>query len=105
MNIQIIGDNYTVSTRTRFLIDTKINLRLEKLLTSVSDDLKIAQLKITKNKLGIFDVNFDMNLPGKEHIYAETSHVRLSSALIDLEQQLEKQIKRYKQTLANYSLS
>jgi ribosome-associated translation inhibitor RaiA len=89
----------------RLLINAKVNLRLEKLLSSFSEDLKIAQLKIGKNKIGEFEVNFDMNLPGKEHVFAATHHIKLTSALVDLEQQVEKQIKRYKQSLTNYSLS
>jgi len=86
MNLQIIGDNYHLTPRTRSLINAKINLRLEKLLSSFSPDLKIALIKITKNKINEFEVNFDMNLPGKEHIYASTRHIKLTSALVDLEQ-------------------
>jgi ribosomal subunit interface protein len=105
MNIQILGDNISLSSKVKKLIDAKINLKLEKLLTDFAPDLKIASMKVTKNKIGHFTVNFDMNLPGKEHLFASTSHINLESALVDLSQQVEKQIKRYKQTLVNYSLS
>jgi ribosome-associated translation inhibitor RaiA len=37
-----------------------------------------------------------MLLPGKERIFSETTHKFLESALIDLEDQLEKQIKKYR---------
>jgi len=105
MNLQIVGQNYTVTDRAKKLVNDKIALQLEKLLTTFSSDLKIASIKIEKTKIGHFNVNFDMNLPGKEHIFAQTSHIRLTSALVDLQQQVEKQVKRYKQNLAGYSLS
>jgi len=38
-----------------------------------------------------------MNLPNKEHVYAETSHIIFESALVDLIQAVEKQIEKYKQ--------
>ena len=105
MNIQILGDNISLSSKVKKLIDAKINLKLEKLLTDFAPDLKIASMRVTKDKIGHFTVNFDMNLPKKEYLFASTSHVNLESALIDLSEQIEKQIKRYKQTLVNYSLS
>ena len=103
MNIQIIGDNFNVSVRTRNLVTEKIGQKLDKLLTKFDPEMRSALIKINKDKLNMFNVNFDMNLPGKEHIYAETSHKILKSALIDLNQQVEKQIKKYKADLVNYS--
>jgi len=104
MNIQIIGDNFNVSLKTKKLVDEKIGSRLEKLLTKFSADSKSALIRIQLDKLATFQVNFDMNLPGKEHVYAQTSHKNLTSALIDLGQQAEKQIKRYRAEQVNYSL-
>ncbi len=105
MNIQIIGDNFNVSARTKNLVAEKIGQKLDKLLTKFDPQMRSALLKIEQDKLKIFKVNFDMNLPGKEHIYAETTHKILKSALIDLNQQVEKQIKKYKADLSNYSVS
>lgn len=104
MNIQIIGDNFNVSARSKKLVDAKIGAHLEKLLTKFDPEMRSALIRIEKDKLNNFNVNFDMNLPGKEHIYAQTSHRILESALIDLREQVEKQIKKYKDSLANYSL-
>jgi len=36
-----------------------------------------------------------MELPGQKHVYAETEHILLESALVDLSHQVEKQIKKY----------
>lgn len=104
MNIQITGDNFDLSDSNKELIDEKIGEHLDKLLTNFDADIKIASMRISKDKLGIFFVNFDMNLPGKVHIYAKTSHKIFESALIDLTQNLEKQIKKYREDLAGYSL-
>lgn len=104
MNIQIIGDNFNVSARTKNLVNEKVGIKLDKLLTKFDPQMKSALLKINKDKIDTFNLNFDMNLPGKEHIFAKTSHKILKSALIDLNQQVEKQIKKYKADLANYSL-
>ena len=95
MNIQIIADNLELSAADRLLIDEKINSSLEKLLTHFSPEQKIASVKVEKDKFDNFNINFDMNLPNKEHVYAETQHISFESALIDLVQAVEKQIKKY----------
>lgn len=97
MNIQIIADNLVLSAGNRLLIDEKINTHLEKLLTHFSPEQKIASVKVEKDKFEKYTINFDMNLPNKEHVYAETSHIVFESALVDLIQAVEKQIEKYKQ--------
>ena len=104
MNIQIIGDNFDVSASTKALIDEKIGQRLEKLLVKFDPEFHSALIRIQQDKFHQLSINFDMNLPGKEHIYAQTTHKVLESGLIDLSQEVERQIKRYKDKLANYSL-
>jgi ribosome-associated translation inhibitor RaiA len=104
MNIQIIGDNYDVSASTKLLVDQKVGQHLEKLLAKFAPDMKTALIHITKDKFDNLNLNFDMNLPGKEHIFAKTSHKILESGLIDLAQEVERQLKKYKDKLVNYSL-
>jgi ribosomal subunit interface protein len=96
MNIQIIGDNLEISDSNRLMIEDKVASRLDKLLTKYDNDIKTASMRIRKNKLGNFIINFDMNLPGKSNIFAETTHKNFESALIDLTQELKKQINKYK---------
>jgi ribosome-associated translation inhibitor RaiA len=104
MNIQIIGDNFNVSLSTKKLVDEKIGQRLDKLLVKFDPEMHSALIRIRKDKLNNFIMNFDMNLPSKEHIYAETKHKILESGLIDLQEKIEKQVKKYKAELVNYSL-
>ena len=96
MNIQIIADNLVLSAGNRLLIDQKINTHLEKLLTHYSPEQKIASVKVQKDKFDKYTINFDMNLPGKVHVYAETTHILFESALVDLIDAVEKQIKKLK---------
>ncbi len=105
MKILLIGDKIHTTEKIKLLVDEKIGKKIDKLLSHLSPDLKIATIRIEKIKLGQFKVNFDMTLPGKEHLYSQTTHLKLKSALIDLQQQVEKQIKKYKQFQVNYSLS
>lgn len=96
MNIQIIGDNFNVSPRSKKLIDEKIGFHLDRLLTKFPPEVKTALLHINKDKLGNFILKFDMHLPSKRRIFAETTHRILKSALIDITQEVEKQIERYR---------
>ena len=97
MNIQIIADNLILSAGNRLLIDEKINFHLEKLLSHYSSEQKIASVKVTKDKLDKYTINFDMNLSGKTNIYAKTTHILFESALVDLIDAVEKQIKKLKE--------
>lgn len=96
MNIQITGDNFELSENTKKLVNEKLAQKLEKLLTTFAPEMKIATLRIEKDKLDNFHLHFAMNLPGKEQIFSETTHKFLEPALVDLEDQLEKQIKKYR---------
>ncbi|MDO8610935.1 MAG: HPF/RaiA family ribosome-associated protein [bacterium] len=96
MNIQIIADNLVLSAGNRLLIDEKINNALEKLLTHYSPEQKIASVKVQKDKYDKYTINFDMNLAGN-NIYAQTSHILFESALVDLIDAIEKQIKKLKE--------
>jgi ribosome-associated translation inhibitor RaiA len=104
MNIQIIGDNFNVSQSTKDLVEEKVGSRLDKLLTKFAPEMKSALIHIEKDKFDVLHINLDMNLPGKEHIFAKTTHKVLESGLIDLTEETEKQIKKYREKLANYSL-
>jgi len=96
MNIQIIGDNLEISESNRIMIEDKVASRLDRLLTKFDNDMKTASMRIIKDKLGNFIINFDMNLPKKTHIYAQTTHKIFESALIDLSQDIERQIEKFK---------
>lgn len=96
MNIQITGDNFVLSDSVKNLVNEKLNQKLEKLLTTFAPEMKTATLRIEYDKLKNVHLRFDMNLPGKGQIFSQTSHKFLESALVDLQDQLEKQIKKYR---------
>lgn len=105
MNIQIIGDGVEVTDKIRKLVDNKISQKLEKLLSPFSPEMKTATMRIQRQaRTGDYIVDLDMMLPGKEHIFAKTTHTNITTALTGLEEQAEKQIKRYRESLTNYSL-
>jgi len=96
MNIQITGDNFELTDAVKKLVDEKINQKLEKFLITFAPEMKTSTLRIEYDQLKNIHLRFDMLLPGKERIFSETTHKFLESALIDLEDQLEKQIKKYR---------
>jgi len=96
MNIQLTGDNFELTDSVKKLVDQKINQKLEKFLITFAPEMKTATLRIEYDKLKNIHLRFDMYLPGKEKIFSETTHRYLKSALVDLEDQLEKQIKKYR---------
>jgi len=96
MNIIINADNFELTDDVKKLVDQKINQKLEKFLTTFAPEMKTATLRIEYDKLKNIHLRFDMYLPGKEKIFSETTHRYLNSALVDLGDQLEKQIKKYR---------
>ena len=97
MHIQLIGDHFNLSEKTRQLINDKFIRPAEKLLTHFNEDMKSAFLKIKKiERRGEFEVHFDMWLPGKEHIYAKTSASSLIASIVELRKKVDRQIESYK---------
>jgi len=105
MNIQIHSDNLELTSEFKELIHQKLTLKLDQLLSDFPNDQKTAVVHLAKDKYDHFTANFDMNLPGKNgHIFAKNTHINLLSAIIGIREQIEKQIKKYKSELVNYSL-
>jgi len=99
MKIQIIGADLKINKRIKKLIQEKIAIGLEKHLQNFGKDIKTATVKIYKRTRWGYRVNFDMRLPGKENIFAKASHRYLPSAIIQLREKIERQIKKYKTQL------
>ncbi len=89
MNIQIYSEGIELSDSMRFIINEKLANPLEKYLTHLAPDQKNVQLHIIKENPDNFKVNFSMN-----NIYSEARHINFESAIVDLREQLEKQIKK-----------
>ena len=104
MNIQITTDHLEITPVFKELIEKKLE-KLDKHLLDFDKDQKTALVHITKDKYDQYTVNIDMHLPNKNgHIFAKTTHKNLVSAIVGIREQIEKQIKKYKSDLVNYSL-
>ena len=98
MNIKINGVNLIISLKIKRIIRSKFVDKLDQLLPQFNDELKTASLHIEKDKkYKNYTAKFDMSLPGmKNPIYAQTTHRELTSAIVDLREAIERQIKKYK---------
>ncbi len=106
MNIQIDGNNVEITKEIKELVDTKLCAKLDRLLPNFNDEIKTAFLHLEEDKYGTYHAKFDMALPGKEgQIVATHAHKNLIASLTGIREQIEKQIKKYKQDKVNYSLN
>jgi len=96
MDIQIIGDNVEITDDMELLIAKKLVLPLDKLMVNFAPDLKQATVKVQQRPRWGYKINLDMMLPGKKHIYAETASDTLMKAVTSLREEVEHQIKHYK---------
>ncbi len=98
MNIRINGINLIISLKIRRTIQTKFVQKLDQLLPQFNNELKTASLIIQKDKkYKNYTAKFDMSLPGlKNPLHAEVTHHELTSAIVDLREAIERQIKKYK---------
>ena len=98
MNVRITGANLIISLKIKRIIHSKFIKKLDQLLPQFNDELKTASLQIQKNKkYKNYTAQFDMTLPGQKNtLHAEVTHHELTSAIVDLREAVEKQIKKYK---------
>ncbi len=105
MNIQINGVNLNISPKLKEMVDEKLSLKLDQLLVNFNEEIKTGFLHLEKDKYKHFKAKFDMALPGKNgHLFAQCKNIKLLSSIIGIREQLEKQIKKYKEEQVNYSL-
>ncbi|HPT66233.1 MAG TPA: ribosome-associated translation inhibitor RaiA [Candidatus Woesebacteria bacterium] len=105
MNIQINGVNLNISQSIKHMVDKKLGRKIDQLLTNFNEEIRTGSLHIKKDKYKHFQTKFDLSLPGKDgHLFSECQNIKLVSAIVGIREQLEKQIKKYKQDKVNYSL-
>jgi ribosomal subunit interface protein len=105
MNVQINGVNLDISQKIKSMVDQKLTRKLDQLLANFNEEIKTGFLHLEKDKYQHFKAKFDISLPGKDgHLFAECKNIILISAIVGIREQLEKQIKKYKQDKVNYSL-
>ncbi|MDP4009503.1 MAG: HPF/RaiA family ribosome-associated protein [Candidatus Shapirobacteria bacterium] len=98
MNIQITADKVDLSVEIKEMINIKIGHKTDQLLPDLNDEIKTAFVNIKRDKLGQYKISFDMLLPGKKgKIFAENQHFELIPAITGLREQIETQIKKYKE--------
>ena len=105
MNIEINGVNLEITPEIKDMVDRKLARKLDQLLVNFNEELKTGFLHLEMDKYKHFKSKFDMSLPGKDgHLFAECKNIKLISTIVGIREQLEKQIKKYKQDKVNYSL-
>jgi len=98
MNIKIDDNHLEISPEVKAVIIEKLSSKIDQLLPDLNNEIKTAFLHIQKDKKNKnYIAKFDMALPGQKNtFYAETCHHELISAITDLREAIEKQIKKYK---------
>ena len=98
MNIQINAANFELTEHLKEAIHEKLALKIDQLIPNFNEEIKTAFLHIEKDKkYKNYTLKFDMTLPGhKNTFYAEACHHDLISAIVDIREAIEKQIKKYK---------
>jgi ribosomal subunit interface protein len=105
MNIEINGVNLKISATVKAIVNNNLAKKLDQLLVRFEKEFKVGFLHLEKDKYKHFKAKFDISLPGQDgHLFAKSEHIDLISAIVDIREQLEKQIKKYKQDKVNYSL-
>jgi ribosomal subunit interface protein len=105
MNIEINGVNLEITPEIRDMVDKKLGHKLDQLLVNFNKEIKTGFLHLEKDKYKHFHTKFDIALPGQDgHLFAQCENINLITAIVGIREQLEKQIKKYKQDKVNYSL-
>jgi ribosome-associated translation inhibitor RaiA len=96
MQINLIGKDLEIDSKMKELVREKIEPELDEILKNFAQDVKTAEIGVSfvKDK-DLFELNFNMWLPGKKHVYAEAEDKKLQNAIVDLREKAVAQIKTY----------
>ncbi len=97
MKLEIITKKIELTDYVRKLIDTKLVPKIAKLLRAFEDDEKIATVRLTTRSRWGYKVSLSMYLPGKVLIYGVEVHKDLQAAIVNLREEVVRQIKEYKE--------
>lgn len=99
MNVQITHEKFEFTPEIKEMIDKKFTAKLDQLLIDYNEEMKTATMHIERDKYGKYEANFDMKLPGKKGgiIFAKNNHKLLITTIVGLREEVEKQIKKYKE--------
>ncbi len=102
MRINLIADQMEVNDYVRDMVTKYLAQKLEKHLPKFNQEIKTADLHLKKRTRWGYKLKFNMWLPQKKALVAETKQEGFRQALVDLRKKLITQIKKYKEEL-NYS--
>lgn len=93
MKIQISWDKIEPEEGEEEMIAEKF-LRVEKFLTQTEEDLKKAEIRISRGGRWGVEVKFDMQLPGR-HVFAKETGEKLSDVVVAVREDVERQLEEY----------
>lgn len=96
MKIEVLAKNMEVEARVRTLVEKRLIPKIDKFLESVPEDEKLATIRFEKRRRWGYKASFSMRLPEEEPIYAESVAERLLSVIVDLREQVLRQVKQYR---------
>ncbi|MBD3250528.1 MAG: hypothetical protein GF381_03105 [Candidatus Pacebacteria bacterium] len=101
MKVQINTLNLKMTDHIREQVNDKLASKLDKLVKSFNQDLKLVDVKIDKQSDWGYKVRVNLEL-ADHSFFADTRHESLVSGLVDAREKLETQIKKFKEKLKRY---
>ena len=92
MNIQLVGEEHTITDQDRQMVEEHFRPQMKKLFGEFEDDLLHVRLKIGEKNSHGYTVSSHVTLPKKRDIYAESEHDRILSALVEVSREMKKQM-------------
>ncbi len=99
MNVQINVEDMDLTPDIGRVLQEKFIVKIEKYLTNFNEDIKTASIRIKKGSRWGYRINFSLYLPEKKHIFAEEKHEDLAVAITQLEKEITRQIREYKERI------
>jgi ribosomal subunit interface protein len=101
MKIKIQAINTDLTPTQREVVNTKLALKLDQLVTQTEEDLKLLHVKLEQRSDWGIKVMANLKLADKD-FHAEAREDKLTTALIEVREELERQIKEFKQKTRAY---
>lgn len=92
MVIDVVAQNFQINETVRAQIVQKFSQAIEKYLTGLEEDLKVATITLQKMPRFGYSLKFDMQLPWT-HIYAQQNSPLLFVGVINLRRRAARQIR------------
>lgn len=98
MRLIISGDDFKISNQTRRLLADKLS-SIERKLPNFDEEVKTADIRIKKDSRWGMLMSFDMSLPKKKVIFAEVKGEDLLNMAVELAEEVERQVDKYRHEL------